>query len=47
MQIKVTFTNSKDEKFEWTHETTKTVDWTIELLREHYDAVKITIVVQP
>jgi hypothetical protein len=47
MKIDVTFTNSKGEAYEWAHDHEKTIDFTIELLKTHYDATLIMIVVKP
>ena len=46
MNVTVNYTNSKGELFTWEHDHTKTLDFTVSLLRQHYDAVKVMIVVR-
>lgn len=47
MQIELTYINSKGEVFEWAVDHDKPLEQTIELLKTHYDAKKIAIVVKP
>jgi hypothetical protein len=47
MKIELTYVNSKGETYEWAVDHEKPLEQTIALLKQHYDAKRIAIIVKP